>query len=81
MFVENREYGIAGGAQISFTNNKKVNQMSKVFIKFSKNLGESETLVYEYVTKDWYLKHIYLIYLYYNDSVKYMNYLYNIYNT
>lgn len=29
MFVANRECGAAGGAQISFTNNKKVNQISK----------------------------------------------------
>lgn len=29
MFVANRECGAAGGAQISVTNNKKVNKISK----------------------------------------------------
>lgn len=32
MFEENREYGTTDGAQISFTNNKKVNQISKALI-------------------------------------------------
>lgn len=57
MFVANQEYGTAGGAQSSFTNNKKVNQISKAFIRFS-----TKPLFYEYVIEDWDLKYIYLIY-------------------
>lgn len=62
MFAANREYGTAGGAaQISFTNNKKVNQISKAFIRLSTNLWEAKPLFYEHVIEDWDLKYIYLI--------------------
>lgn len=63
IFVENREYGEADGAQISFTNNKKkkVNQISKAFIRLSTNLGEAKPLFYEHEIEDWDLKYIYLI--------------------
>lgn len=61
IFVENREYGEADGAQISFTNNKKVNQILKAFIRLSTNLGEAKPLFYEHIIEDWDLKYIYLI--------------------
>lgn len=61
MFVANRECGAAGGAQISFTNNKKVNQISKAFFRLSTNLGEAKPLFYEHIIEDWDLKYIYLI--------------------
>lgn len=52
MFAANREYGTAGGAQISFTNNKKVNQIFKAFIRLSTNLGEAKPVFYEHVIED-----------------------------
>lgn len=68
MFAANREYGTAGGAaQISFTNNKKVNQISKAFIRLSTNLGKTIILW----TRNWGLRlKIHLSYtLYFNDFV------------
>lgn len=53
MFVAYRECGAAGGAQISFTNNKKVNQISKAFFRLSTNLGEAKPLFYEHIIEDW----------------------------
>lgn len=44
MFVENREDGTADGAQISFTNNKKVNQISKALIDWLQILGKQNQL-------------------------------------
>lgn len=52
MVAENRAYGDAGvfesGAQISYRNDKKVNQVLKVCLKWIRNLGEPEILVYSY---------------------------------
>lgn len=60
MFVENREDGTADGAQISFTNNKKVNQISKALIDWLQILGKQNHLS-ENVIEDWDLNYIYLI--------------------
>lgn len=52
MVAENRAYDDAGvfesGAQISYRNDKKVNQVLKVCLKWIRNLGEPEILVYSY---------------------------------
>lgn len=52
MVAENRAYDGAGvfdsGAQISYRNDKKVNHILKVCLKWIRNLGEAEILVFLY---------------------------------
>lgn len=46
MFADNRTYGGASDAQISFTNSKKVNQISKVYLRLLKDTEKAERVVY-----------------------------------
>lgn len=57
MFADNRTYGGASDAQISFTNSKKVNQISKVYLRFLKDTEKTEIEGYAYVNKDRDLKY------------------------
>lgn len=58
MFTDNRTYDGAGDAQISFTNSKKVNQISKVYLRLLKD-KKAETVVYVNVNKDRELRYLF----------------------